>query len=258
MTYALDDYYKLSEEDRKARLAPSGIDLDEPDTWTDENCALFEDLFPGYKADFFLRSTHIPTFDGRGERKEEKIRIVLYRKDQYEMVSEISYSETSYNGIRLKRGLGDEVRPEQPVNVEIYSFVFSNSDAKILHIEEWNVSEAKSVMFLFKDNCSVEEIDMPGWTYPDKARNNFTEPVHMGSMFSGCTKLKKLSFTTPRSCLYYSEGYIANTVLRDCFKDCKNLEYVRFYHGSRYQDAYIERIKEASEKEVEIVNDGTY
>ena len=254
----LSDYFKLSEDDRTARLAPTGIVLDDPATWTDANCAQFERLFPGYKADFFLRHTFIPKNYGEVECREEKLRIVLYRNDQYEMEFEPGYCDTSYNGIRLRRNLGDAVYPEQPVNVEHYSSVFSKSNAKTLRIEDWDVSEAKNVMFLFYGNKFVEEIDMPGWIYPEKAWNNFTEPVLMGGMFSGCTNLKRLSFTTPRSCLYYPEAYIAKTALEGCFKDCKNLEYVRFYRGSRYQDAYIGRIKEASEKEVEIRDDGTY
>ncbi len=239
-------------EEKICKLAECGLVLEDPSTWTDENCTRFGQRNPGYEVAFEDRSRVIHS-GADVDFRNERLNLVVLPAGMYERKMNFGHSdEVGYGYFRLRTGLGDDVKPEAPFNVVQLYNTFSYSDAKRIDISGWDLRDCSNVEYLFTKNCTVEEIDMRGVKFPVAEERGWLDKTDFRAMFKGCSNLKRLYLKTgPSNCIFTCEDYIQNQGLNDCFEGCKNLEYV-YFDGGPFWEAYLHRIVNASEKRLTI------
>ena len=252
------NFYSLSkaEQEKTIRQVELDFKLDFKDssTWNEKSSEAFEKRFLRYQLDF----EKSVWFDDNQNYCKALINPIIYRKEQYS--NAVSFDAGMPEGdtrMILKSGLGEEIYPEQPINLKSYFRTFSNSDARIINAKGWDVSDAKCVHGLFRGNRYVEEIDISDWKYPKEAPDRLVEPACFDEMFMDCKNLRKLRLNIPS--LVSDIGFMYEEMFfRDCFKGCQNLEYVFFCKGSKYIKKCIEEIKIETEKELIVDGDFLY
>ncbi|MCR5388812.1 MAG: hypothetical protein K6E56_06155 [Lachnospiraceae bacterium] len=237
-------------DEKILRLQECGLNIEDSNTWTDQNCESFKKSNPGYEVEFDEKETQTPV-GWSVKCTDERVRLLVVEADRYE--KEFNFgcfdSGEGYSYLSLKPDIGDELTLSMPFNISSLYSTFRSSNAKKLILPDWDLSNLYFVGGLFEGNSCVEEIIMRDWKYPAESDKTSLYPVSYKSMFCGCESLKRLSFKSSYLGNIYSK---LDEELEDCFKGCRNLENVFFENGSKYADAYIKKIVEASEKEVTI------
>ena len=236
----------LTDEKKQLLISVSGIDFGDKKTWTKGNCDRFRSMFPLYEVGF----EDLQTYAGGSSNKDN---IMFYLKGVYdERVP--AHNNCGYSVLKAIAKGTRFASPEQPINLRRYNGLFSECNAKVIVVRNWDLSNAWDVRELFCDNKFVEQIDMRDWKYPE---NDDERDISFSKMFAGCENLKRLLVKIPNKDNYrHLNPKVLKMFFTDCFKDCKNIEFVYLCKGSEYVLNCIGMIKQVSKKDVTI--DGVF
>ena len=106
------------------------------------------------------------------------------------------------------RYIGNEEKPDQPINCNNYEGLFAEFRGVSLDLSHWDVSQAICLSYMFNCCYYLQTLNLEGW--------DVSKCIDFGGMFNGCLQLKSLDIGS----WDVSNGEIFSHM----FSNCHNLE----------------------------------
>ena len=181
---------------------------------------------------YALKSESLPSWD---EEKKAKFRQesgldftcignewVFYNPEQYVF---------NFGGLKY---VGNSEKPDQPINLTDYAYLFEGWNGSYLNLSHWNVSDCRYFNSVFRVCKNLQSVDLSNWDVSNSKdfRSMFTfceslqsldlsswsvsNSESFGSMFNGCASLQSLDL---------SNWDVSNSKdFSSMFSDCKSLQ----------------------------------